>query len=300
MPEPAEVGVEKTDSSLVSFFARRLGGDASSWRNWIRFVIYLALVLNTFYYFYLDGVTYSVLLAGAPLIQHIQTFATTIDYGGWLFLMAAFQLQTYWEDQSEISRKQVSGLVVLIVAGAAALFLALYLFVLDYYFYDHFAPYPSGEVCERVNGETYWLDDWQLYEELTSENCVALSQTEVYMHALEPTLVSAQNLEEGIELAVIEVINALVWIILVGLVQFGLLAERVWPQRTLLLRVLGRIKLLFYGVLLVDALYWLVYGLWVDAWDAFLWLFAVMAVQMKTSGPSELENSESTRAHASL
>ena len=297
MSEPVEAEAEGADRSLVSFFVRRFGAGGSSWRSWARFIIYLALILNTFYYFYLDGVTYSVLAASAPLIQHIQTFATTIDYGGWLFLMVAFQLQTYWEDQAEISRKQVSWLVVLLSAGALALFLALYLFVLDYEYYDHFARYPSAQVCALADAETYFLDDWQLYAELTSENCGALSQTEVYMHALEPTLVSAQNLGEGIELAVIEVINAAVWIILVGLVQFGLLAERFWPYRTVLLGYLGRIKLLFYGVLLVDASYWLVYGLWVDAWDAFLWLFAVMAVQMKTSGNREADATGSTRAH---
>ena len=299
MPEPGEARIEGADGSLRSFFLRRLRGDAFSWRNRARFIIYLALILNTFYYFRLDWVTYSVLVAGAPLIQHVQTFATTIDYGGWLFLMVAFQLQTYWEGQAQISRKQVSGLVVLIAAGAAALFLALYLFVLDYYFYDHFALYPSGEICALVDGETYLLDDWQLYDELTSENCVALSQTEVYRHALEPTLVSARNLAEGIELAVVEVINALVWIILVGLVQFGLLAERFWPERTTLLRYLERAKLLFYVVLAVDGTYWLVYGLWVDAFDAFLWIFAVMAVQMKTSGKAESGASQSTPAHGS-
>ena len=55
--------------------------------------------------------------------------------------------------------------------------------------------------------------------------------------------------------------------------------------------------MLFYLVLVVDALYWLTYGLWVDAWDAFLWLFAVMAVQMKTSGRISPEAVQSTPAH---
>ncbi len=297
MSGPIEVSTGEADRSLFAFLARRLGAQASSWRNWVRFVIYLALVLNTFYYFYLDGVTYAVLAAEAPLIQHVQTFATTIDYGGWLFLMIAFQLQTYWEYQSRISRKQLFWLVGLISAGAGCLFLALYLFVLDYEYYDHFAGFPSDQVCGLADAETYFLDDWQLYNELTSGNCGALSNTEVYRHGLEPTLISAQNLEEGIELAIIEVINAGVWIVLVALVQFGLLAERMWPQRTQLLRVVGRVKMLFYLVLVVDALYWLTYGLWVDAWDAFLWLFAVMAVQMKTSGPSSPEAAQSTPAH---
>ena len=296
MSEPVETRTEEVDRSLFAFLARRLGAQASSWRNWVRFVIYLALFLNTFYYFYLDGVTYSVLEAGAPLIQHVQTFATTIDYGGWLFLMIAFQLQTYWEYQSRISRKQLFWLVGLISAGAGCLFLALYLFVLDYEYYDHFARFPSENVCALADAETYFLDDWQLYNELTSENCVALSETEVYLHGLEPTLISARNLGEGIELAIIEVVNAGVWIILVGLVQFGLLAERIWPERTRLLVILGRVKLLFYVVLVVDALYWLLYGLWVDAWDAFLWLFAVMAVQMKTSIPDSSPSSQSTPA----
>lgn len=297
MPEPPGVGAKDSGTSLTAFLLRRLGSEATSWRNGFRFIIYLALILNTFYYFYLDAITYSVLAAGAPLIQHIQTFATTIDYAGWLFLLVAFQLQTFWEYQARISRKQLSWIVTLVSAGAGCLFLALYLFVLDYEYYDHFAPYPSEQVCALADDETYFLDDWQLYVELTSENCQALSQTTVFMHALEPTLVSERNLDEGIELAVIEVINAASWIILVGLVQFGLLAERVWPERRALLRILGRVKLAFYAVLLVDALYWLVYGLWVDAWDAFLWLFAVLAVQMKTSAPSQPDAAHSTPVH---
>jgi len=37
-------------------------------------------------------------------------------------------------------------------------------------------------------------------------------------------------------------------------------------------------KALLYLLLFGDAIYWAVFGRWLDAWDAFLWLFAFMAI----------------------
>ena len=50
-----------------------------------------------------------------------------------------------------------------------------------------------------------------------------------------------------------------------------------------------RAKAFFYLVLFASALYWFYGGTWVDAWDAFLWLFAFLMLEVVVPDEDEDE-----------
>ncbi|MAI78220.1 MAG: hypothetical protein CL917_04705 [Deltaproteobacteria bacterium] len=249
------------------------------WLKGVRLLIYLGVLANTFFYVFLDFSNFQILLPETPLIQKVQTFAVTIDYMGWLMTMGVLYFLARWREVDQIGQRRTVLLGTLATLGAVALSLAFYLYVLGYFYYDDFERYASSQVCSLADVETYYLDDWQLYQSLTAENCEALSGGDVFRHKNDPVLISALNLNEGIWLALVEVFNALAWLVVVGFAQMGLLAERLWPRRVGWLRFLSVGQKLFYVVLFLNAAYWLLLGLWVDAWDAFLWLFGFWALQ---------------------
>lgn len=251
---------------------------------WIRFLkvaIYSAVILNAVYYVILDIQNYLLLPAAPSFIDWLQNFSTTIDYGAWLLMMGVFFVQTRWIDPARLGPRTGWLLGISILVGALGLCFALYLYVLEYDYYEQFVPFPSTQVCSQVEQGAYFLDRFQFYQLLTAENCEALSRKEVLVHSVDGSLISSENREGGSWLAVVNIINGVSWLVVVLFFQMRLVVEWKRPDLTALLRFMDTVKIVLYVILFGNATYWLFYGPWVDAWDAFLWLFAFLALELR-------------------
>ena len=92
--------------------------------------------------------------------------------------------------------------------------------------------------------------------------------------AVEPAL------GDAIALAVVDVVNAGDWLIIVALLEvevFMQLKDRLTDK---MMFVAKYIKGFFYLVLLFCAIYWGVKGSFLDFWDAFLWLVAFVFIEL--------------------
>ena len=252
---------------------------SSVWLSLLKTFIYGAVILNAIYYIVLDVQNYLMLPPPPSLIEKLQDFSTTIDYGAWLIMMSVFYVQTRWIDLDRMGVRTGWLLGTSILVGALGLSFALYLYVLEYGYYDQFVAFPSSQVCPLASGEAYFLDEGQFYQLLTPDNCHALSRGEVLAHPVDGSLISVENRAGGSRLELVNLFNAVAWLVIVLLFQLRLVVEWKWPARTAFLRFMDVGKIVLYVILFGDAIYWLFYGPWVDSWDAFLWLFAFLALE---------------------
>jgi len=76
------------------------------------------------------------------------------------------------------------------------------------------------------------------------------------------------------------VINAAVWLLVVLVLEIDVRLQEKNRFEGLALRASNVTKVVLYAILLVAAVYWGVYGDFVDFWDAFLWLLAFFFIEM--------------------
>ena len=169
------------------------------------------------------------------------------------------------------------------VMGFLFLGLALYLYVLDFDYYDHYTAYPPEGVCAESDPPLYFLNEDQNYEAVTPQNCGVLASGTVLAHLTDGSLIEEQNRVAGAHLALVNVFNAVAWLALVLVFQLKLVIQRMRPTWRSAVEWCDRAKLAFYVVLFANAVYWFWYGTWVDAWDAFLWIFAFLALELVSS-----------------
>ena len=248
----------------------------------MRVFVYTAVVLNAVYYVYLDVQTARLMEPTSPLLSWAQAFYTTIDYAGWLLLLALLQLQKDFPESRSMKRGKVWALGSVMLTGFGLLGLSLYLNFLSVAYYDEYVPYPSEQVCAQQGQPRYFLNDAQMYQLVTPENCAGLAAGPVLRHRLDSSLIEADNRVAGRRLELVNASNTAAWIFLVLIFQFRLLVERLRPGWKTALEWSRRSKFFFYLVLFASAFYWLHRGSWVDAWDACLWLFAFFVLEVST------------------
>ena len=82
------------------------------------------------------------------------------------------------------------------------------------------------------------------------------------------------------KLAIVDVINASNWIVIVALLQIEIMLQIRKRLSDQLLRASKWIKGFLYSVLLACAVYWGFEGDFLDFWDAFLWLVAFAFIEL--------------------
>lgn len=259
------------------------------WVYPVKVFVYVAVVFNAAYYVYLDIQSALLVDPGSSLLAWGQTFYTTIDYAGWLLLVALFQLQKDSPESEPMKRGKVWALGGATLVGFFFLGLALYLNFLEVAYYDEYVPYPSEEVCMQQDEPQYFMDKEQIYQLVTPENCAALAAGSVLRHPIDFSLIEADNRIAGKRLEFVNVFNTAAWLALVLTFQIRLLIQRVRPSWDTALKWSDRAKAFFYLVLFASAIYWFYGGTWVDAWDAFLWLFAFLTLEVTAPEEDEAE-----------
>ena len=135
------------------------------------------------------------------------------------------------------------------------------------------------DACTLVESGYSLLMDLDEYLPLDSGNCVAVG-SQLYTIADFGILADGETLRAAQWLAWVDVINAADWILVVIVLEVevrlqlrGDLSERVMDATKI-------IKFLLYAVLFACAIYWGFAGDFLDFWDAALWLFAFIFIEL--------------------
>ena len=265
----------------------------------IKLMVYSALTINFFLYIGNDiEIARHTLYEGSSFLERTRAFATTIDLSAWFILLFLLELETYWLSEDSLSR--VAWMVIRGIRGLCILFLAHTLYAYGVYLTEIYsAPSLEGvsNLCQLVGADkSYALN--LAYSEITAENCVTLSSANQFYFIDPPTFFIVQD-AAGLmiekELAWVDMVEAIVWIVILLIIEIMIRIQDKNISTGAGLVVLSKLKILLFIVLWMAALYWLYRDHFMFAWDEFLWIAGFYVIGLNLSEWREEINENNSR-----
>ncbi len=212
------------------------------------------------------------------LFEFIQIFSATIDTGFWFILLMLFELETSALELDRAYNRKKSAFYVLRGVCYAVI---CYAFV--GYCYELLTLYDTTPLLKPVLCSS--PENWSLlvsideYTLLNSIDCQSLAES-LYRVSDFQIVVTSDTLIGVRNLAWIDVINSATWILIVAVLELevALFSKREFSKTILSIFLI--IKFGLYLILFLAAIYWGIAGDFLDFWDAVLWLFAFIFIEM--------------------
>lgn len=252
----------------------------------VKWIVYSLLLVNFALYLNWDwhGATHA-LGPAEPLIKWLQAYATSIDYAAWLVLIILLELETY-----VLSDEALTPLVTRTIHGVRLL---CYLFILhtvyaysvntyEVYFKVEEAVGVS-DPCQVADGHVSFVSNQQ-YTYLDADNCDLMGTGENYFLLDKGRVIAdSVNLARERWLAWLDVIEAVIWLLIVALIEITIsLQERGVSSGRTIAR-LNYLKIACYSALMAMAIHWGLTGLFLNFWDETLWIGGFAVIEMNMS-----------------
>jgi hypothetical protein len=249
--------------------------------NLFKYIVYILLAYNILLWFQEDLAASAETFGDTVTWRNVvEAYSATIDTAAWVVLLLLFELET-----AVIPDEKLKGGLKWFFTGIVAVCYALitwafYGYVAKYGVITDVVPFDIADVCSLVGTEWNYIVDLDDYPPIDGTSCLALRGQELFQVAGLEIIGTAASLKSATGLAIIDIINAGTWLIIVVLLQV-----EVWLQLkdklTDRLMLIAKIsKGFFYAVLFVCAAYWGINGTFLDFWDAFLWLVAFIFIEL--------------------
>jgi hypothetical protein len=211
--------------------------------------------------------------------QIIQSFAATIDTGSWVLLLLLFELETSVLDDS-----QIKGATKWLLHGVRGICYIAIAYAFTGYYAELVALYkvtllPSFDPCSAIAQNLSMLVTLDEYMPLDASNCAAMSAEVVRLNGFD-IIADAPALQLARRLAWTDILNSGAWILVVIVLEIevrlqlrGNLSDKIMDSTKF-------VKLGLYSALFCAALYWGYAGELLDFWDACLWLFAFIFIEL--------------------
>lgn len=249
------------------------------WFTAVKYLTYSLLAVNI--YLFLDD----EMLALEHTFSHgfeagdiIQAFSATIDTAAWVILLLLFELET-----SVLPDEKITRWVKWSLHGIRAF---CYLFIV-YAFYGYLIELQTLYQLEAIDVESACAllgSDWSLligiddYLDLSPQNCAVSG--ELWQVGSFSIIAETETLRGAQWLAWTDVLNAAAWLLVVVILEFDVRLQLRGEYSDHLVAINKVIKLVLYSALFGAAVYWWLEGSFLDFWDAFLWLFAFIFIEM--------------------
>ena len=248
-----------------------------------KYAVYTLLTVNIFIFWREEFLAAQLQFSGnVPLLDMIEAYAATIDTAAWVVLLLMFELETYvLEDRHFTPPVRYSLHGIRFVCYVFILY-ACYGYLVNLAWAYDVAVLPTlSDLCSVAGEHWSYAVDLDEYTALTTANCSTFSSDSVfYQFAGISALVDHTGLVEIQRLAWVDLINAIVWILIVVILEIDVRLQEREMLVGMAFRISSGLKLLFYSMLFFAAVYWGIKGDFVDFWDAFLWLLAFFFIEM--------------------
>lgn len=249
--------------------------------NLFKYIIYLLLAYEIVLWFQEDLAASAEIFGDTVTWRNVvEAYSATIDTAAWVVLLLMFELET-----AVIPDEKLQGGLKWFFTGVVAVcyvFItwAFYGYVVKYGVITDVVPFSIGDVCSLVGTEWNYIVDLDDYPPIDSISCLTLQGQALFQVSGLEIIGTAASLKSAMGLAIIDIINAGTWLIIVVLLQ-----AEVWLQLkdklTDRLMLIAKIsKGFFYAILFACAAYWGFNGTFLDFWDAFLWLVAFIFIEL--------------------
>ncbi len=246
-----------------------------------KYLVYILLAYNILLWFREDLAASAVTFGDTVTWRNVvEAYSATIDTAAWVVLLLLFELET-----AVISDQKLQGGLKWFITGIVAIcyvFIAwaFYGYVVKYGVIAQVLPFSIEDVCSLVGAEWNYIVDLDDYPPIDSTSCLALQGLALLQVSGLEIIGTATGLKSAVGLAIVDIINAGTWLIIVVLLQV-----EIWLQlkdmRTGHTMLIAKIsKGFFYSILFVCAAYWGIKGTFLDFWDAFLWLVAFIFIEL--------------------
>ena len=274
-----------------------LGTSQASYRFFtgVKYLVYALLSFNVYLFLQEElGALEHTFVDGIEPGQIIQVFSATIDTTAWVILLLLFELET-----SVLEDSRIQGWVRWTLHGVRGLCYVAIVYAFTGYYAElatlyQVQPLDIADACSLVGGEYSLLLDLDEYAPVDATNCMAMG-SEVYRLQGFDIIADSQVLDSARWLAWTDVINSGNWILVCLLLEFEVRLQLRGVLSDQIMQVTKYIKFVLYGILFAAAAYWGVAGDFLDFWDAALWLFAFIFIEL-TVFEWQTETSKSSTA----
>ncbi len=246
-----------------------------------KYAVYLLIGVDTVMFFQEDLAASAATFGGNISWSNVvEAFTASIDTAAWLVLLLLFELETAVISDEKLQGWLKWGLSAVRVSCYVFIVWSFYGYVTKYLVVTDVASISLPDVCSLVGEGWAWVADFDDYPPLDAGACAVLQGQQLLLISGTNIIGSREALDAAAALAVIDIINSATWLVIVVLLE-----AEVWLQVKELLSgtrllVMKSVKGFFYALLFVCAIYWGIYGDFLDFWDAFLWLVAFIFIEM--------------------
>ncbi len=246
----------------------------------IKYLVYLLLSFNVYLFLQEELLALEhTFVDGFEWSRVIQVFSATIDTAAWVVLLLLFELET-----SVLDDRRIRGAVKIGLHWVRILcYLAVYYAFTGYYaelamLYE-VTPLSGFDACASLDRGLSLHLDMDEYVPLDATNCAAVA-TELY-RLTGFAIVSEPDVLQSVRwLAWTDVVNSAAWLLVVIVLEVEVRLQLRGNLSDRVMAVTKWVKFALYGVLFLAAGYWGIAGSFLDFWDAALWLFAFIFIEL--------------------
>lgn len=246
----------------------------------VKYLVYLLLSLNVYLFLQEELVALEhTFVDGFELSQIIQVFSATIDTAAWVILLLLFELETSVLDDRRIRGAVKVGLHWIRIICYVAVYYAFTGYYAELAMLYQVTPVSNFDACGSLGQGLSLLVDLDDYVPLDAGSCATVGSEVLRLTGFD-IVAEPEALEGARGLAWVDVMNSAAWLLVVIVLEVEV---RMQLRGNLSYRVMAAtkwLKIALYGTLFVAAGYWGVAGSFLDFWDAALWLFAFIFIEM--------------------
>jgi len=260
-----------------------------------KYIVYAFLAMNIYWFFVEEHAAAALQFAGGVDFSNVvEAYAATLDTFAWVVLLLLFELETYVLEDRHFTKPVVTSLHTLRALCYVTITLMVVGYIDNLLFVRDTLPLAGiSDLCALPPGEWSWAATLDEYVAITAANCSALSDAGSFLQYRDlPAIVDSAGSTEIVRLAWVDVINAIVWLLVVIVLEIDVRLQERNRYEGVALIASQAMKLVLYSTLLLAAVYWGVKGDFVDFWDAFLWLVAFVFIELNVFEWRQEENAE--------
>ena len=246
----------------------------------VKYLVYALLSFNVYLFLQEELLALDhTFVNGVSPGQLVQVFSATIDTAAWVILLLLFELETSVLDDTRIRgpvKWTMHGIRGICTVAIVYAFTGYYAELVTLY---QLTPFDGAGACSLVDQGYSVLMDLDEYAPLDAGNCAAFSGEAYRLNGFE-ILADGEVLRAAQKLAWTDVINAAAWILVVIVLEIEVRLQLRGDLSGHIMRIARFFKLFIYGILFAAAAYWGYAGDFLDFWDAALWLFAFIFIEL--------------------
>lgn len=210
----------------------------------------------------------------------VEAYSATIDTAAWVVLLLIFEFETAIIPDDKLKGRL--NWFLLTVKSLCYFFIvyAFYGYISKYLVITDLASFSMADVCSLVGTDWNYVASLDDYPPIDTAACATLQGQDLLQVSGTEIIGTREALDSAWGLAVIDIINAGTWLVIVALLQLEVMLQLGDRLTDRMLSIAKYLKGILYLILFLAAAYWGVEGTFLDFWDAFLWLVAFIFIEL--------------------